>query len=176
MLIRLALWMILLCLPLFLLAKALLIFTFVVFATLATKFAVFLLLAAFGLLILMGIVGVWKRSFEFVRDYFSAPQREKRHLLFVENQKRDRHRLFYFQRLQLDYFKERQRRRLLEKNNRDQINALSDSIERQLVGLKQQLSKDLFSQFQLENRRYRKQQNEQALLKLHAKLTTFAGQ
>lgn len=175
MLIRFALWMIFLCLPLFLLAKVLLIFTFIVFAAFATQFAAFLLLAAFGLLIFGGLVGSLKRVFDFLRHYFSAQQRENRHFLFIKNQKNQRQRLFYFQRLQLHYFKERQRKNLLEKNNRDQINALSNAIERELQSIKHEISKDLFSQLQLENRRYRTKKNEQALLELHHKISTLVG-
>jgi ABC-type multidrug transport system fused ATPase/permease subunit len=175
MLIRLALWMIFLCLPLFLLAKMLLVFTFIIVAAFATQFATFLLLAAFGLLVFGGFVNVIKHIFNVMRHYFSAEQSENRQFLFVKNKQSNQKRLFHFKRLQLNYFKERQQKRLLEKNNREQINALSAAIERDLQRIKHTISKDIFSQFQLENQRYRKQQNGQSLLELHHKIANFTG-
>lgn len=171
MLIRFALWMMLLCLPLFLLAKALLIFTFIVFAALATKLAAFLLLTAFGLLIFAAFFGTLQRLWHIVRRYFSAAQRNQRQCLFVQNKNANQKRLFYFQRLQLTYFKERQRKKILEQNDQQHINALSNAIKRDLQGVKSQLSKENFVKLQRENRRYRMQQNEQALLELHHKIS-----
>ncbi len=175
MLIRVALWLIVLCLPLFLIAKALLILTFVVFATFATQFAAFVLLAGFGLLVFAGLFGILQRFWRVLRHYFSAEQHGQREVLFIKNKQSHHQRLLHFQRLQLTYFKELQRKRLLEKNNRKQINALSTAIERDLQGIKHVLSKDHFSQLHDENRRYRMQQNEQALLKLHQKIATLTG-
>jgi hypothetical protein len=175
MLIRVALWMIVLCLPIFLLAKMLLIFTFIVFAAFATQLAAFLLLAAFGLLIFGGLFGAIKKAFWIFYDFISAKNREQRHVLFVKNKQVNQKRLFYFKRIQLNYFKERDRKNLLEKNNQQHINALSKSIEQNLQQVKQDISKDLFLQLQLENRRYRIKQNEQALLKLHHKIATITG-
>ncbi len=165
--------MILLCLPLFLLAKVLLIFTFIIFAAFATQFAAFLLLAAFGVLIFAGLFSIFQRVWRGIRDYFSEEQRENRQFLFIKNTRSNQKRLFHFQRLQLDYFKERQRKYILEKNNQQQINTLSDSIEQDLQRIKHTLSKDYFSQLQAENRRYRTEQNVQALLELHHKISTL---
>lgn len=162
MLIRLALWMIFLSLPFFLVAFTL-------------KLAAFLLLGAFGLLILASFAGIAKQIWNGFRNFFSAPQRENRRVLFAQNKKNTTQSLFYFKRLQLNYFKECQRKKILEKNNRTHINALSKSIEQQLQSVNHLISKDLFSQLQLENRRYRSQQNEQALLELHQKISSLAG-
>ena len=175
MLIRFAFWMMLLCLPLFLLAKMLLIFTFIIFAAFATQLAAFLLLAAFGVLIFTGLFGVFERIWRAARHYFSAEQDEKRQFLFIKNKQSNQKRLFHFQRLQLDYFKKRQQKSILEKNNQQHINALSDAIERDLQRIKQIISKDYFSQLQAENRRYRVQQSEQALLKLHYKIANITS-
>lgn len=175
MLIRFAFWMMLLCLPLFLLAKALLIFTFLVIAGFMMQGAALLLLAGFGLLIFAGLIFSFKNMWRVIRDYFSAEQRGKRRLLFMENQHTNRKRLFHFQRIQLNYFSERQRKKLLEKNNQQHINAFSDAIERDLQRIKSQISDDYFSQLQAENRRYRVQQNESGLLKLHHEISKFDG-
>ncbi|MDD5227699.1 MAG: hypothetical protein PHD53_02750 [Methylococcales bacterium] len=173
MFIRLALWMMVLCLPLFILAKVLLFFAFVIFAVFATQLAAFLLLAAFGVLIFAGLFNIFQRIWRATLHYLSAEQSENRHFLFIKNKHSNQKRLFHFQRLQLNYFKERQRKAILEKNNQQQINALSDAIERELQRIKHQISKDYFSQLQAENRRYRVQQNEQALLELHHKIATL---
>jgi hypothetical protein len=175
MLIRFAFWMMLLCLPVFLLAKILLIFTFIIFAAFATQLAAFLLLAAFGVLIFAGLFGIFQRIWRAARHYFSVEQNEKRQFLFIKNTHSNQKRLFHFQRLQLNYFNERQRKKLLEKNNQQHINALSEAIERDLQRIKHHVSKDYFSQLQAENHRYRAKQNEQALLKLHHKIATITG-
>ena len=175
MLIRAALLLILLCLPLFIVAKVLLIFTFIIFAAFATQLAAFELHVGFGLLIFAGMFGILQRFWHVLRHYFSAEQHGQRELLFIKNKRSHRQRLLHFQRLQLTYFKERQRKRLLEENNRQQINALSAAIERDLQRIKHLLSKDHFSQLQDENRRYRLKQNEQALLELHQKIVTLTG-
>ncbi len=175
MLIRVALLMILLCLPIFLLAKVFLIFTFILFAAFATQLAAFLLIAAFCLLIFGGLFGGMKQLFNAAWTYISAPQREKRYFLFVKNKQTTQKRRFHFQRIQLNYFKESECQNLLKKNNQQHLNALSDSIERKLKQYKTDISKDLFLQLQLENHYYRMQQNEQALLKLHHKIVNLMG-
>lgn len=65
-------------------------------------------------------------------------------MLFVKNQKTNRQRLLYFQRLQLNYFKERQRKKILEKNNRQQIKVLSNAITHELKQIKAQISHEIF--------------------------------
>lgn len=162
MLIRLSLLLLLLSLPLFLFA-------------LTIKIAALMLLFACGLLFFLGVISMLKRCVESFFNYFSAQARENRKLLFVQNQKQTSQRLQNLKRLQLNYFKEIEREKLLKKNNQTHINALSDAIERDLRRHKQKLSKALFLKFQRENRLFRHQQNEQALLELHVKLSTFVS-
>jgi biopolymer transport protein ExbB/TolQ len=175
MIIRIALWLFLLCLPIFLLAKALLIFAFVLIASLVMKGAIFLMFAAFGLLIFSGLFFILKHIWQTLKTYFSTQERENRRILFTENQTSHRQRLFHFQRLQLHYFKEQQRKKILEKNNLKHIQQLSDAIEQELNRSKSQLSKTDFSKFQRENRLFRLQKNELALLELHQKIATIVG-
>ena len=175
MLIRLAIGLFLICLPLFIVAKTLLLFTLTFFATIATKGAIFLLLSAFCLLILASIIFFIKYLWRVLSDFFSSSQTEKRHLLFVENETKNAARLFHFQRLQLNYLKELQRKKILEQNNRKQIKLLSHAIEKELKQIKSKISKDIFLQLQLENRLLTLKQNEQALLELHKKIVTIAG-
>lgn len=159
MLIRLILWLFLLSLPLFLFA-------------LTIKIAALMLLFACGLLFFLGLISVLKRCFDIVCTYFSAQARENRKMLFAQNQKQTHQRLLHFKRLQLNYFKELEREKILKKNNTAHIHALSDAIERDLYRDKQKIPKALFLQFQRENRLFRRQQNEQALLELHVKIST----
>ncbi|MCX7074341.1 MAG: hypothetical protein NTZ70_05955 [Methylococcales bacterium] len=175
MLIRIALWLFLLCLPFFIVAKALLIFTLFVIASVAMKGALFLMLAGFSLFILAGGIFIFRQLWCIFQQYFSTEQCFQRHMLFVKNQKTNRQRLLYFQRLQLNYFKERQRKKILEKNNRQQIKVLSNAITHELKQIKAQISHEIFSKLELENYRYRLQQNETALLELHNKIATIAG-
>lgn len=175
MIIRTALWLFLLCLPVFLLAKALLMFAFFMIASLVMKGAIFLMFGAFGLFIFSGLFWFLKQICHTFKQYFSTQERENRRILFTENQTQNRQRLFYFQRLQLHYFKDRQRKKILEQNNLKHIYQLSDSIEQELKRVKPQLSKTNFSQLQRENRRFRLQKNELALLELHQKIATITG-
>lgn len=163
MLIRLILTLFLLSLPLFLFA-------------LTIKIAALMLLFACGLLCFLGLISMLKRGLNAFYDYFSEPSREKRKLLFTQNQKQTHQRLLYFKRLQLNYFTELEREKLLKKNNSAHLNALSDAIERDLQRHKFKFPKALFLQFQRENRLFRRQQNEQALLELHVKLSTFVSE
>lgn len=162
MLIRLILWLFLLSLPLFLFA-------------LTIKIAALMLLFACGLLFFLGLINVLKRCFNVVCTYFSAQARENRKMLFSQNQKQTHQRLLHFKCLQLHYFKELEREKLLKKNNATHINALFDAIERDLSRHKQNIPKTSFLQFQRENRLFRRQQNEQALLELHVKISTFVN-
>ncbi len=173
MLIRAALRLFASCFAVFLLAKLLLIFAFFVIAALAIKIAVLLLFAAFFLLVMTAIWGVISNLFCVVKQYFSQTQREQRHVAFMENQQINAHRLFYFQRRQVTYLKERQRKRALEKDNRVHIASLSQAIEVDLQRSKHRLPKAAFRQLKRKNRLYRMQQNAKALLELHHQIATF---
>ena len=85
------------------------------------------------------------------------------------------HRLFYFQRLQVTYFKERLRKKALEKDNHAHIFALGAAIELDLQRSKQLLPKAVFRQLKRKNRLYRMQQNAKALLELHHQIATLIG-
>lgn len=173
MLIRVALGLFASCLAVFLLAKLLLAFTFFIVAAFAIKFAVFLLFGAFFLLVMIAIFGVINNLFQALKKYFSTSEREYRRVTFMKNQQVNAHRLFYFQRLQITYFKERQRKKALEKDDYAQITALGAAIELDLQRSKPLLSKAVFRQLKRKNRLYRMQQNAKALLELHHQIATL---
>ncbi|MEI8236150.1 MAG: hypothetical protein WCG11_03160 [Methylococcaceae bacterium] len=175
MLIRVALGLFAGCLAVFLLAKLLLAFAFFIIAAFAIKFAVFLLFGAFFFLVITAILGVINHLFQAMKNYFSHTQREQRRLVFMANQQANAHRLFYFQRLQVTYFKERLRKKALEKDNHAHISALGAAIELDLQRSKQLLPKAVFRQLKRKNRLYRMQQNAKALLELHHQIATLIG-
>ena len=75
--------------------------------------------------------------------------------------------------LQINYFNERKRKRLLRANNRKHIQSLSKAIDKDLQLIKQQLSKTTYLQLQQENTQYRDRQDIEALLKLQQKIATL---
>ncbi|HCT98919.1 MAG TPA: hypothetical protein DF614_02240 [Methylococcaceae bacterium] len=173
MFIRAAVGLFLGCFAVFLVAKLLLFFTFFVIAALLIKFAVLLLLSAFVLLILTALFGVLRHVVAAMRRYFSAPARERRRVAFASVQHVNAQRLFHFQRLQLGYFKEIQRQRVLEKDTKAHINKLAQAIEIELQRVKPLLPSATFRQFMRKNQRYRMQQNAKALLELHNQIATL---
>lgn len=173
MLIRVALGLFLGCLAVFLFAKLLLVLTFFILATVVMKCAIFLLFGAFFLLMMTAILGIIGHLFQALKNYFSGTQREQRRVIFMKNQQLNAHRLFYFQRLQVTYFKERQRKKALEKDNHAHIYTLGESIELELQRSKKTLPKAVFRQLKRKNRLYRMQQNAKALLELHHHIATL---
>ena len=173
MLIRVALGLFASCLAVFLFAKLLLVLAFFMIAAFAIKFAVLLLFGAFLLLVMTAILGIIRHLFQALKNYFSGSQREHRRVTFMKNQQLNAHRLFYFQRLQVTYFKERLRKKALEKDNYAHIAALGAAIELDLQRSKHLLPKAIFRQLKRKNRLYRMQQNAKALLELHNQIATF---
>ena len=170
MFVRLALWTIILCLVLFLVAKIFLIFAATMFAVFITKLAAYSLLIAFTLLGAALLGSLCGTLFPSIKLYFSDVQSGQRHFLFLKNRHNDKRRLFYFQNLQLIYLRELQRKHFLDKTNRRNIQMLSNAIERDLNRIKNTISEAYYFQLQTENRRYRTQQNITALLELHFKI------
>ena len=93
--------------------------------------------------------------------------------MFVQNRKIQLKQLFYFRTVQINYFNERKRKRLLRANNRKHIQSLSKAIDKDLRSMKQKLSKSTYLQLQQENVQYRNQQQVEALLKLQQKIATI---
>ena len=175
MLIRVALGLFASCLAVFLFAKLLLVLAFFMIAAFAIKFAVFLLFGAFLFLVMTAILGIIRHLFQALKNYFSGSQREYRRVTFMKNQQYNAQRLFHFQRLQVTYCKERQRKKALEKDNHAHISALGESIELELKHAKNLLPKAVFRQIKRKNRLYRMQQNAKALLELHHQIATLTN-
>ena len=140
---------------------------------LMTQLGIAALLSAFSLLLLSGLFIIFKLIIAACFDYFSAWQRLQRKLLFIQAQQDRFKRLFYFKTVQINYFNELKRKRLLIANNRQHIRSLSKAIDKDLASIKQQLSKTAYQQLHQENVRYRDQQDIEALLKLQQKIAAI---
>jgi len=140
---------------------------------LMTQLGLFILLSAFALLLITGLFIIIKLNIAACFDYFSARQRLQRRLWFIQTKQNQLKQLFYFRTLQINYFNELKRKRLLSANNRQHIQSLSKAIDKDLLSIKQQLSKTTYLQLQQENVRYRNQQDVEALLELQQKITSI---
>jgi hypothetical protein len=140
---------------------------------LMTQLGLAALLSAFALLLVTGLFVMFKLIIVAGVDYFSASQRLQRKLLFILAQQDRFKRLFYFRTVQVNYFNELKRKRLLSANNRKHIRSLSKAIDKDLQSIKQQLSKTSYLQLRQENVQYRDQQDIEALLKLQKKIAAI---
>ncbi len=132
-----------------------------------------MLLSAFVVLIIAGLVGVGKIIVHSVLDYFSSKQRIQRRLWFVRARQDQVKRLFYFKTRQIKYANELSRKRLLTLNNRKHIRSLSKSIDKDLLSIKTKLPGTTYLQLQQDHARYRNEQDIEALLKLQQKISTI---
>ena len=140
---------------------------------LMTQLGLVTLLSAFALLLTTGLFVITKLIIAACFDYFSARQRIERRLLFIQARQDQLKQLFYFRTLQINYFNDLKRKRLLNANNRRHIQSLSKAINKDLKSIKEQLPKTTYVQLQQENSMYRDQQDIESLLKLQQKIATF---
>lgn len=132
-----------------------------------------MLLSAFAVLIIAGLLGFSKIIVRSALDYFSSKQRVQRRLWFVQARQEQVKRLFYFKTKQIGYVNELNRNRLLMLNNRKHIRSLSKSIDKELLAIKAKLPGTTYLQLQQDNVRYRNRQDIEALLKLQQKISTI---
>jgi hypothetical protein len=173
LIIRISLLLILASLPVFLVVELLLWLAVPGLPDAVTMLGSAMLLSAFALLIISGFWGVFTIIVRSVSDYFSAKQRVQRRLWFVQARQDQVKRLFYFKAMQIRYFSELSRKRLLKLNNRKHIRSLSQSIDKDLQSIKDKLPETTYLQLQQENARFRKQQDIDSLLKLQQKISTI---
>ncbi|MGZ5006268.1 MAG: hypothetical protein ACXWFI_00025 [Methylobacter sp.] len=173
MIIRISLVLILASLPMFLLVELLVRLAVPGLPGGFTLLGSAMLLSGFAMLIVAGLVGVAKIAAASVLEYFSAEQRLQRRLRFAQARQDQIKRLFYFKTLQLRYFNELNRKRLLKLNNRKHIQSLSKAIDKDLLAVKPKLPGATYRQLQKDNARYRNQHDIEALLKLQQKISTM---
>ncbi len=132
-----------------------------------------MLLGAFAVLVIAGLLNVFKIIVRSALDYFSSKQRAQRRLWFVQAKRDQVKRLFYFKTTQMKYVNELNRKRLLKRNNRKHIRSLSRSIDKDLLSVKTKLQRSTYQQLQQDNARYRNRQDIKALLELQQKISTL---
>jgi len=155
---------------LFLSADLLLSLALPVLPDFITLLGLAILLCAGTLLLTTGGMVISRQIIRSFLDYFSEQQRLQRRLLFIQTRQDQIKRLFYLKTLQINYFSELKRKRLLSINNRKHILSLSRAIDKDLLSIKQRLSKSTYQQLLQENARYRDRQDSEALLKLQQKI------
>jgi hypothetical protein len=101
----------------FLLVTAIGQFLFPGLAEHAVKVASLLLLSAFCLLLLTGLIQIGRLVMACVFDYFSSQQRHEREQLCFLNQYNRLNRLFQLKKARITYDCQQQRKRLLRQNN-----------------------------------------------------------
>jgi len=138
-----------------------------------TQLASGVMLSAFAMLIVKGLLAVIKTIIRSVADYFSSQNRLQRRVLFIRAKRDQFNRLFYFRTLQLRYFRQQKIKQLLNRNNRRQIQSLSKAIQKDIRAIKKSLPETAFKQLQQENRSCRNRQDIEALLKLQQKISTL---
>ena len=170
MIIRISLLLILVSFALFLSADLLQSTTLPVLPDFITQLGLAILICAGALLLISGGIMIGRLIIRSVLDYFSEQQRLQRRLLFIQARQDQLKQLFYLRTLQINYFTELKRKRLLGSNDRKHILSLSKSIDKDLLSIKQQLPKSAYLQLQQENTHYRKQLDSEALLQLQQKI------
>jgi len=140
---------------------------------LMTQLGLAALLSAFGILVAAGLAVTIKRIIRSFTAYFSARQRWQRRLWFIQAKKDRLKQLFYFRTMQIRYFNELNRKRLLNANNRKYLRSLSKALAKDLLSVKQQLPKTTYLQLQQEYVRYKELQDIEGLLKLQQKIATL---
>jgi hypothetical protein len=140
---------------------------------LMTQVGLITLLSAFAMLLMSGLSVIIKLVIVSCFEYFSAKQRLQRRLLFIQAQQDHLKQLYYLRKLQINYFNEVKRKQLLGANNRQHIKSLSNAIDKDLLMMKQQLSKTTYLQLRQENVQCRDQQDVEALLELQKKIATI---
>jgi hypothetical protein len=138
-----------------------------------TRLGLAALLSAFGLLVAAGLAILFKRIIRSFINYFSARQRLQRRLWFIQAKQDRLKQLFYFKTIQVRYFNELKRKRLLSADNRRHLQSLSKVLTKDLLSVKQQLPKTTYLQLQQEHVRCRQLQDIEGLLKLQQKIATL---
>ncbi len=140
---------------------------------LLTQLGLVTLMIAFGILLSAGLFIIIKLTLATFFNYVSTKERLERRLLFINVKQEQLKQLFYFKTIQVNYFSELKRKRLLQANNKQHLKSLSKVINKDLQSLKKHLPKSQYLQLHQVYRQSLKQQNIEALLKLQTEITTL---
>ena len=134
-----------------------------------------LLLSAYSLLLLTGLLAVCSAILHSIAHYFSSRQRVQRRMLFLQAKQEQLKQLFHFRTLQMQYANELKRGCLLKANNRKHSRALASSIHKELLLIEKYVSSTTFRLLQQELACCRSQQDVDALLKLQQRIESLAS-
>jgi hypothetical protein len=140
---------------------------------LLTQLGLLTLMIAFGILLSAGLFIIIKLTLAAFLNYVSARERLERRLLFINAKQAQLKQLFYFKAIQVNYFSELKRKRLLQTNNKQHLESLSKVINKDLQSLKKHLPKPHYLQLHQLYRKSLKQQNIEALLKLQTEIANL---
>jgi hypothetical protein len=147
--------------------------SFSAIASILTDLGVTIMLSAFALLVVKGLLTTCKTIMLSTAEYFSWQNRKQRRQRYLQAKQNQLNRLFYFKALQIRYFTQQKISKLLTKNNRQQLQSLSKSIQTDLRSRQKNIPVMVFKQLQHENKVFLNQQNKDALLKLQQKISTL---
>lgn len=138
-----------------------------------TQLGLFILLLAFGALIVSGLALIGRQVAQAVKDYFSGPQTRLRKLLFAQNRQLELARRFQAKKWQLGFVYENRRRRLLAADNQKSFDALAKAVRKDLRLLKKRSPKDIHQQWRRELSHCQRRQDSGALLNLQQKIAAW---
>lgn len=110
MIIRIALLLLFAAFAVFLSVDFLLWLTLPALPSLLTKLGLALLFSAFSILLINALIVIIKLTAQTCLDYFSAPQRAHRRLLYIQAKQHQLKQLFFFKKIQINYFNEVKRK------------------------------------------------------------------
>lgn len=174
MVIRVALLFLLFALISFFLGDVLDWFLLPIFLQLLDRFGIILLFCAFALLLATGLIACAKLILQALRDYFSALQRNQRHLLFVEYKQQQIRQLFQAKMAKIAYLAELRRKRLLRKNDEQHFLLLSKAVNQELLAIQQHIPASVFKTLYDETIRCKKSKKIDDMLKLRRQILSIS--
>lgn len=137
------------------------------------RLGIVMLFTAFSILIATAFLALSKKILLSIAAYFSSANRSQRNALYLQSKHNQIDRQFYFRTLQIRYWTQKKIKQMLNKNNQQQLRALSNDINKELQELKKNLPASTFKQLQLENRSHLNRQDIEALLELQQKISSL---
>ena len=174
MIIKIALYLLLLSFALFVSDDILLELGIPKAPELVTRLGLFSLLTAFLMLCISGLVFIMSHIWQSLLKYFSAHERIHRRLLFIEAKQLQLKQLFFFKTKQIEYFHEQHKTRLMAEDNNRQIKALLLLIDRDLQHLKKHLPKADYLALTQARKQLSSDQNINGLLELQKIIANHA--
>ncbi|MGR8980286.1 MAG: hypothetical protein ACU84H_09370 [Gammaproteobacteria bacterium] len=135
------------------------------------KLGALLILSAFALLFISGLILFVKLALASVFTYFLPSHRIKRNYLFVKNSQDQIDRLIHFRIQKITHFRDLTIKRLIVANDRKHLHSLSSAIRKDLQAKKKKLPSKIYKKMRWECLYFRIQKDDQSLLKLQQRIT-----